>query len=144
MRALGVTPATLEDIFSTCKVVSLHLPDFPATRNIINRAMLSRLQPHSILVNTSRGAVIDTDEFVPFLCDRTDVVALLDVTEPEPLPPGHALRTLPNVVLTPHISGAQQVGREAILCAVLDDLESVLAGRKPQAAVSAQNRERMA
>jgi phosphoglycerate dehydrogenase-like enzyme len=144
MRDEGVQRATLEEIFSTCKVISLHLPNFAETRNIVNGALLHRMQAQSVLVNTSRGAVIATDELVSFLRERPDVVALLDVTEPEPPPAGHALRTLPNIVLTPHISGAQDIGRPDILHSVLDDLEAVLGGRTPLAAVTAEIRERMA
>jgi phosphoglycerate dehydrogenase-like enzyme len=144
MRALGVGPGTLDEIFETCKVVSLHLPNFPETRHLINAELLNRLQPDSVLVNTARGAVIATDELVSFLRERNDVVALLDVTDPEPLPVDHVLRTVPNVVLTPHISGGAYNMRPVFLKAVLDDLEAVLTGREPQAAVAPDKRERMA
>jgi phosphoglycerate dehydrogenase-like enzyme len=109
--ALGVTVASMEEIFKACDVVSIHLPSNERTRDAIGKELLSMMKHESTLINTARGAVINQPELIAFLRERTDVTACLDVTEPEPPESGCPLFDLPNVVLTPHLAGS--MGGEA-------------------------------
>lgn len=104
--------ATLEDLFSTCKVVSVHAPLIPGvTEGLVGAEQLALLQPGATLLNTSRGAIIDEPALVRLLQERVDVCAVLDVTWPEPPVPDSPLWELPNVQLTGHVAGA--IGTEA-------------------------------
>lgn len=111
-RLLGVTPADLDTLVATSDVVSVHAPDTPETRGIIDARRIGLMRPGTLFVNTARGPLVDTEALTGHLVSgRLD--AVLDVTSPEPLPPGHPLWDLPNVLLTPHLAGAQgnEVGR---------------------------------
>lgn len=81
------------------------LPDTPLTRGWLDRRRLSLLKPDAILVNVGRGSLIDHDALAEILSGGRIFGAALDVTDPEPLPPGHPLWRCPNALLTPHISG---------------------------------------
>ncbi len=101
---------SLQQLFATSQVVSIHAPLLSATRGLIGGDLIRLMPTNAVLINTARGAVIDEASMIRALCDRPDVIALLDVTEPEPPQPDSPLWTMPNVVLTPHIAGA--FGRE--------------------------------
>lgn len=109
-RQLGITFVSMEDIFRTCDVISIHLPANEKTAGMVNRELLSLMKPESTLINTARGSVINQPELIQFLRERPDVTACLDVTDPEPPEPGCPLFDLPNVVLTPHLAGT--MGKE--------------------------------
>jgi len=102
---LGVRMRTLEEVMTEGDIVSLHQPLTPATRGQIDRGLLSLMRDGTTLLNTARGAVVDQDALADRLRDGS-IRAILDVTDPEPLDDGHELRSLPNVVLTPHIAGS--------------------------------------
>ncbi|MET9918276.1 hydroxyacid dehydrogenase [Streptomyces sp. NPDC059605] len=111
-RSLGVTPTDLDTLVATSDVVTLHAPDTPETRGIIDARRIALMRPGTLLVNTARGPLVDTEALTGHLVSgRLD--AVLDVTHPEPLPGDHPLWDLPNVFLTPHLAGAQgnEVGR---------------------------------
>ncbi len=95
---------SLEELFRTSDIVSLHLPLNPSTEGIVNYDLLSLLKPNAILVNTARGNLIRKEDLLRFLRERKDVVVALDVFWKEP-PEGEILE-LENVIFTPHI-GAQ-------------------------------------
>ena len=105
---LGVTLVPLENLFRECHVVSIHAPWIPSTERMIGRKLLDSMKEGATLINTSRGAVVAEDELCEVLERRQDLSAILDVTHPEPTAPDSPLRTLPNVVLTPHIAGSLQ------------------------------------
>jgi phosphoglycerate dehydrogenase-like enzyme len=104
--ALGVTAVTLHELFRRSTVVSLHAPLIPSTRGMVTAELLDSMVPGATLINTARGGLIDQDALVRVL-QAERIHAVLDVTEPEPLPAGHPLWHLPNVVLTPHLAGAR-------------------------------------
>lgn len=108
-RSLGAELVGLEELLRRSDIVTLHVPVTPETTGMIGGAELALLRPGATLINTSRGAVVDQDVLVEVL-RAGRIQAVLDVTEPDPLPAGHPLYTLPGVVLTPHMAGA--VGRE--------------------------------
>jgi phosphoglycerate dehydrogenase-like enzyme len=107
---LGLRMASLEELFASCEVVSLHAPDLDSTRGMITGALLRRMPLNGTFINTARGATVVEAELIEVLQQRPDLFALLDVTFPEPPLPDSPLYTLPNVVLTPHIAGS--VGQE--------------------------------
>jgi phosphoglycerate dehydrogenase-like enzyme len=106
VRNLGVSMVSLEEIFRLSDVVSVHAPLLPETRGLIGGHLLDLMKPGATLINTSRGAVIVEPELWRVLERRPDLNAVLDVVDPEPPDQRSPLFTLPNVVLTPHISGS--------------------------------------
>ncbi len=119
IRELGAEPASLENVFVKSEVVSLHTPNLPETKGMINGKHISSMKKNSTFINTARGAVVNEPEMIEVLKKRPDIFALLDVTFPEPPEPGSPLYTLPNVVLTPHIAGSmdnecRRMGKYAI------------------------------
>ena len=126
--ALGAELVSLEKVFARADVVSLHTPNLPETRGLITGAHLASMKPYATFINTARGAVVREDEMIGVLQDRPDLMAVLDVTDPEPPAEGSPLWSLANVVLTPHIAGAMggECARMGWLMA--DDLKRYLAG----------------
>jgi phosphoglycerate dehydrogenase-like enzyme len=102
---LGVTVVDLDTLAVTSDIVTLHAPLLPSTRGMIDRHVIGLLRPGSTVVNTARGAILDQDALADRL-DRGDLAAVLDVTEPELLPPDARLRSTPNTFITPHIAGS--------------------------------------
>lgn len=90
--------------------VVLLLPLTPETEHIVDADFLARMKPGSILVNAARGRLVDTEALLAAL-HRRQIRAALDVTDPEPLPPGHPLWQAPNVMITPHVAGAVESWR---------------------------------
>jgi phosphoglycerate dehydrogenase-like enzyme len=109
-EAAGGRLVTKERLFSEAGIVSIHLKLSERTVGLVGAAELTLLGPDGLLVNTSRGPIVDEAALVSALREGRIGGAALDVFDTEPLPPGHPLRTLPNTVLTPHIG---YVSREA-------------------------------
>ncbi|MGI5339331.1 hydroxyacid dehydrogenase [Streptomyces sp. CA-181903] len=105
-KRLGVELTDIHTLCATSSIVTLHAPELPETRRLLNAEHLALLPDGATVVNTARGALIDTDALVRE-CASGRLDAFLDVTDPEPLPAGHPLFSLPNVFLTPHIAGCQ-------------------------------------
>ncbi|HDZ21553.1 hypothetical protein LCGC14_0123930 [marine sediment metagenome] len=126
--ALGGDLVSLEEVFARADVVSLHTPNLPETRGLITGAHLASMKPYATFINTARGAVVREDDMIDVLQDRPDLMAVLDVTDPEPPAEGSPLWSLANVVLTPHIAGAMggECARMGWLMA--DELKRYLAG----------------
>ncbi len=102
----GVKAATLEEIFSQCNVISNHLANVPATVGVLNEKLFSLMQPRTTFINTGRGAQVDEQALIQKLQADPSIVAILDVTYPEPPVKNSPLYTLPNVILTPHSAGS--------------------------------------
>jgi phosphoglycerate dehydrogenase-like enzyme len=98
----GATAVSLETLLSTSQVVSLHLVPTPETRHLLNAERLALMQPGSLLVNTSRSALVDHAALAVALRAGKPGMAALDVFDVEPLPADDALRSVPNLLLTPH------------------------------------------
>lgn len=103
---MGVTLASLEEIFSTCNVVSNHLANNEHTVKILSKDILDRMNDYTTFINTGRGAQVDEDALVSILEKNPTITAVLDVTWPEPAEKGHKFYELNNVILTPHIAGS--------------------------------------
>ncbi len=106
VRALGAQQANLDRLCAESDVVTVHAPELPETRHLIDDRLLSLMRDSSVLINTARGSLVDTEALLAH-CETGRISAILDVTDPEPLPPGHRLFELPNVTITPHLAGAQ-------------------------------------
>lgn len=103
---LGVARMELGDLCAASDIVSLHAPLLPETVGMLDRTAIDRMRPGATLLNTARGALVDQEALADRL-DRGDLAAILDVTEPEVLPPDARLRSTPNTFITPHIAGSQ-------------------------------------
>lgn len=104
--SLGVRKLPLEELFSTCQVVSNHIADLPETVGMLNYALFSRMRRNATFLNTGRGAQVVEQDLIRALHERPDLTAILDVTMPEPPEAGSLLYTMENVFLTPHIAGS--------------------------------------
>ncbi|MEU1401046.1 hydroxyacid dehydrogenase [Streptomyces sp. NPDC005728] len=103
---LGVPLLSLDDLLRTSEIVTLHAPQTPETRHLVGARELALMPTGSVLVNTARGALVDHDALTAEL--RTGrLSAVLDVTDPEPLPADSPLFDLPNAFVTPHLAGSQ-------------------------------------
>jgi len=115
----------LDELLATADVVSLHLPLSEETRHLIDEAALARMKPTAVLVNTSRGPIVDEEALVAALTEGTIAGAALDVFEHEP--EVHAgLLGLENVVLVPHLGSATHETREAMGMLCVEALRAVL------------------
>lgn len=102
---LGVELVDLDHLMASSSVVSIHAPALPSTFEMIGASQLGLLETGATLINTSRGELVDQDSLLAEL-RAGRINAVLDVTTPDVLPPGHELYSMPNVVLTPHIAGS--------------------------------------
>jgi D-3-phosphoglycerate dehydrogenase / 2-oxoglutarate reductase len=102
IAAQGAKPVDLETLFAESDYISIHTPLTKVTRHLVDAKLLARMKPTSFLINTSRGPVIDEAALCDALRDKQIAGAALDVTEIEPLPASSPLRSLKNVILTPH------------------------------------------
>ncbi|WKZ28844.1 MAG: D-glycerate dehydrogenase [Patescibacteria group bacterium] len=129
-KELGATYATAEELLKNSDVVSVHVPLLPTTRHLIDAKKLKLMKKTAILVNTSRGPVIDEKALVAALKAKRIAAAGLDVFEFEPkLVPG--LAKLPNVTLTPHTASATTEARDAMARIAAQGIIDVLAGKTP-------------
>ncbi|BFH76109.1 D-glycerate dehydrogenase [Thermus thermophilus] len=120
----------LEELLETADIVSLHTPLTPETHRLMDRRRLLSMKPGTILLNTARGGLVDTEALVEALRGHL-FGAGLDVTDPEPLPPDHPLYRLRNAVITPHIGSAGRTTRERMAEVAVENLLAVLEGREP-------------
>jgi D-3-phosphoglycerate dehydrogenase len=104
LRAANVLPLTAEEALATADILSLHLPLTQQTRHLINATTLRTMKPTAILVNTSRGGLIEAADLAEALAANRIFAAGLDVFEPEPLPADSPLRSAPRVLLTSHVA----------------------------------------
>jgi glyoxylate reductase len=132
-RSSGVP---LGELLERADVVSLHTPLTPTTRHLIGAGALARMKPTALLVNTSRGGVVDQDALREALFEGRIGGAALDVTEPEPLPADHPLLDAPNLLVVPHIGSATVRTRARMAEMAVENLLAALAGRPMPHAVA--------
>ncbi|QOR94983.1 hydroxyacid dehydrogenase [Thermosphaera chiliense] len=111
-KELGAECVSIEELLKRSDIVTIHVPLLPETRHMINEQRLRLMKKTAILINTSRGAVVDTAALVKALSEGWIAGAGLDVFEEEPLPRDHPLTKLENVVLTPHIGASTKEAQE--------------------------------
>jgi len=132
---LGFDTAAVDrigDVLSESAAVVVALPLEAGTDRLLDAALLARLPRGAVLVNVSRGRIVVTDALVAALRSGALAGAGLDVTDPEPLPKGHPLWQLPNVIVTPHVAwaGAAEERRRAVEALVVENVRRYLA-REP-------------
>lgn len=132
----GVEWAELDTIFRTADVVTLHVPLLDETTHLIDDRALSLMKPTAVVVNTSRGPVVDQAALAEALAAGRIRAAGLDVFEDEPLAADHPLRRMPNVVATPHVGGAGVEIAERQVEGTLANIDLYVAGRLPERLVN--------
>lgn len=131
---LGVEKTELRGLFSRSDIVSVHAPLLPETRGMIHADHFRALRDGATFINTSRGAVLDEQALIAEL-ERGRITAALDVTTEEPLPKDSPLRSMHNVIVTPHLAGSGFYGYERIGQGTVRALEDFFAGRSVQGAI---------
>lgn len=125
----GVQRLPLDDLLAEADIVSIHLRLSDESRGLLNREKLWKMKPGAILINTSRGAVVDEPALIEALREKRLSGAGLDVFSIEPLPPSSPLRTLPNVLLTPHVGWQVGAVFHEFVEIAADQLEAWLNGK---------------
>ncbi|MEU4294183.1 hydroxyacid dehydrogenase [Kribbella sp. NPDC026596] len=140
---LGAELVDNDTLFRRSEILSVHAPLIPETVGLVDARLLGLLKDGAVLINTARGKIIDADALLRE-CVSGRIDAVLDVTDPEPLPPDSPLLDLPNVFVTPHVAGA--VGNEIARLGELavGELERIVAGQPLRHAISPTELGRLA
>ncbi|MEZ5353631.1 MAG: phosphoglycerate dehydrogenase [Bryobacteraceae bacterium] len=133
--ALGFHLVPLDEVLRDADVVSLHLRLSGKTHHFLGAAELARMKPSAIFINTARGPIVDEAALIGALESGQIAGAGLDVFEQEPMPPGHALASLDNVVMTPHCAGITPETLEAGLALALSNVDAWMEGREQNVVV---------
>ena len=136
IQRLGALSVPLTQLLAESDIVSLHCPSTPATRHIIGPAALAAMKPGALLVNVARGDLVDTNALLDALQSGHLGAAALDVFDPEPLPLAHALRTLPNVVIAPHIASVSVTAVQALRQGAIARAVAAVRGQLPDNVVN--------
>ena len=120
----------LDDLLKVSDIVTLHVPLTSQTRHLIDERALRLMKPNSLLVNTSRGPILDQDALITALKEGFIGGAALDVTDPEPLPPDNELYELKNCLVVPHIGSATWNTRQRMAERACENLLAGLEGRQ--------------
>lgn len=139
----GTELVDLDDLLRRSDIVSVHAPMLPSTHHLLDARRLGLLRDGATLINTARGPLVDTVALTEH-CASGRIHAVLDVTDPEPLPHHHPLLNLPNVLITPHIAGA--LGNEIARLGqfAVDEVERLAAGLPLHGLVHPEELERIA
>jgi glyoxylate reductase len=132
-RSSGVP---LPELLEQADFVSVHTPLTPETRHLIGADALARMKPTALLVNTSRGGVVDQDALRTALHEGAIAGAALDVTDPEPLPADHPLLDAPNLLVVPHVGSATVQTRARMAEMAVENLLAALDGNPMPHAVA--------
>jgi glyoxylate reductase len=133
---LGVEFRSLDDLLRESDFVSLHAPLTPETKHLINARTLHLMKPTAALINTGRGPLVDQPALYEALRSGVIAAAALDVTDPEPMSADDPLRTLPNVIVTPHIASASVATRSRMALLAAENLLAALRGEVPEHTVN--------
>jgi phosphoglycerate dehydrogenase-like enzyme len=128
----GVARLALDDLLTVSDVVSIHLRLSDESRGLLNREKLRKMKPSAILINTSRGPIVDEPALIEALREKRLAGAGLDVFSTEPLPASSELRTLPNVLLTPHVGWKVREVLHEFVAIAADQLEAWLRSGLPR------------
>jgi D-3-phosphoglycerate dehydrogenase len=128
-EALGFLQTSLDNLLSQCEVIVCLAPLTPATRGMIGQRELALIQPGAVLVNVSRGGIINSEALIARL-KQGDIVASLDVFDPEPIPPDSKIIQLPNVFLSPHIGYYAGEAYPRFFPLMVDELERFFHGHE--------------
>jgi glyoxylate reductase len=128
---LGIRYVDLDTLLAESDFITLHVNLTTKTHHLIGRAQLAKMKSTAVLVNTSRGPIVDNMALYDALRNGKVAYAALDVTEPEPIPVDHPLLTLDNVIVTPHIASASVATRTKMALMAVDNLLAGLRGQVP-------------
>ncbi|MCB0142193.1 MAG: hydroxyacid dehydrogenase [Caldilineaceae bacterium] len=128
-EALGFLQTTLDNVLSQCDVVVCLVPLTPGTQGLLGARELNLIQPGAVFVNVSRGAVVDSAALIARLA-RNDIIAGLDVFDPEPIPPDSPILELPNVFLSPHVGAHTGDAYRPFMALMVDELERFFHGHE--------------
>ena len=134
--ALGAKKAELKDLLNKSDIVSIHAPNIPATNNMFNAETLTWMKKDAVLINTARGAVIDEKALYEHMAAGNLKYACLDVFNPEPPAVDNPLRTLKNVILTPHLAGLASNGQLRIGAHSVEEIHRFLNGERLECEVT--------
>jgi phosphoglycerate dehydrogenase-like enzyme len=134
-REYGVTRASMDEIFTQSKIISLHAAKTPSTDHLVGASLLAKIQDDALLINTARASIIDTDALVAEL-RKNRFKAVLDVYDVEPLPADSPLIGLPNVMLLPHMGGPTIDRWKIVTHALIDDIQTILEGGSPRLGIN--------
>lgn len=126
----GATPVSLQRLFEESDIISIHVDNRQSNKHLVNGQLLGLLPSDAIVINTSRGFVVDTLALAAFLRDNPDSQAILDVHDPEPITQENPLLALDNACLSPHIGAATRTAH-ASMSRVVEDVYRVLVGESP-------------
>jgi phosphoglycerate dehydrogenase-like enzyme len=127
--------ASLEDLLQRADFVTVHVPLMASTRGLIGADELARMKQGAVLVNTSRGPVVDNHALADAL-GAGRITAGIDVFDPEPAPPDHPLLRAPNVVLSPHVAGVTNESVRRIMFEAIENVRRFAAGERPRDVVN--------
>jgi glyoxylate reductase len=136
--AHGAQAAELDTLLRESDFVSIHVPLKAETRGMVNADFLSKMKPNAILVNTSRGGVLDQAALHHALKERSIFAAALDVTDPEPLPMNSPLLELENCIIVPHLGSATRATRDKMSILAAQNLVTGLKGERLPCCVNPQ------
>jgi D-3-phosphoglycerate dehydrogenase len=144
-RRKGSLPACIEDVsladlFARSDAIAVCCALTDETRGLVNRDLLGRMQPHAVLVNVSRGAVIETRAIIDALRSGRIAGAALDVFDVQPLPPDDALFDCPNLLLTPHVAGITATSSRAMAVGAAEEMLRILRGERPLSLVNPEHK----
>ncbi|MER5974663.1 hydroxyacid dehydrogenase [Streptomyces sp. NPDC002055] len=142
-QALGTELVSPDELCRRSSIVSIHAPQLPETHHLLNAHRLSLIPDGGTVINTARGSLVDTDALTRE-CATGRLDACLDVTDPDPLPAGHPLLALRNVLVTPHIAGAQGSEVRRLGAYAVAEVERLVHGRPLLGRVTAADLPRMA
>ena len=125
----GVAYVSRDDLFSKADFLSIHLQLSERSRGLVGAKEIALMKPTAYLINTSRGPIVDETALIAALRDQRIAGAGLDVFDVEPLPLDHPLRTLDNVVLTPHLGYVVAQNYRAFFAGMVDDIHAFLDGK---------------
>jgi len=127
--AAGARLVTKEELFAAADVLTIHVVLSDRTRGLVGAADLARMKKTAYLVNTSRGPIVDEAALIAVLREHRIAGAALDVFEPEPLPAGHALTALDNLLLTPHLGYVTEENYRLLYAHAVEDIRAFLEGK---------------
>ena len=139
----NVTRASLEELFSTCRVIANHAPTTPETDGMVTATHFKLLQDGGVFINNARARAVNQDDMIAELATGR-IRAVLDVFNPEPLLPDSPLRGMENVFLTPHMAGQSNDTRLRQGAAMVDELERFLKGEPLIFPITKETYDRMA
>ena len=141
--SLGATKLELDELCAVSDVLSIHAPDLPSTRHMIGAAQLAALRTGATVINTARGALLDHEALLSEAASGR-LSAVLDVTDPEPLPDDHPLWALPNVFITPHLAGSVGTELRRMIDHAVDEIDRWRTGRPARNGITKDQLVRLA